>query len=209
MSAERDGPSGEAGGKGNPGSRRPAVFLDRDGTINVEVDHLSRPEELRLLPDAARAIARLRSAGCPVVVVTNQSAVARGLLTEAELSGIHREFERLLREQGTGVDAIYYCPHHPEFGSPAYRRACACRKPGPGLLRRAALEHGLDLERSFMVGDRLSDLQAGWNAGCRVVLVLTGYGEETRREVDPGLLRRVDFIAGDLGRAAEWILRRL
>ncbi len=187
---------------------RPAVFLDRDGTINVEVDYLSRPEDLQLVPGAAGAMARLRDAGYPLVVVTNQSAVARGLITEADLADIHRELQRQLRDARTAVDGIYYCPHHPEYGAAPYRQKCACRKPNPGLLRRAALELGLDLERSFMVGDNLTDLQAGWNAGCRVVLVRTGYGTKTYREADAEMRARIDCIADDLSEGADWIVRQ-
>jgi D-glycero-D-manno-heptose 1,7-bisphosphate phosphatase len=185
---------------------RPAVFLDRDGTINVDVNYLSRPEDLQFIPGAARAMARLRDGGYSLVVVTNQSAVARGLITEADLGEIHRELQRQLRDAGAEVDGVYYCPHHPEYGSPPYRQVCVCRKPNPGLLERAALELGLDLEGSYMVGDSLTDLQAGWNAGCGVVLVLTGCGTEAHREADAETLDRIDYIAGDLSEAADWIV---
>ena len=187
---------------------RPAVFLDRDGTINVDVKYLSRLEDLRFIPGAARAMARLRDGGYSPVVVTNQSAVARGLMTEADLEEIHRELRRQLRDAGAEVDGVYYCPHHPDYGRPPYRQVCVCRKPNPGLLRRAALELGLDLEASYMVGDSLTDLQAGWNAGCGVVLVLTGCGTETHREADADILDRIDYIAGDLSEAADWIVGR-
>jgi D,D-heptose 1,7-bisphosphate phosphatase len=146
-------------------------------------------------------MARLRDGGYSLVVVTNQSAVARGLITEADLGEIHRELQRQLRDAGAEVDGVYYCPHHPEYGSPPYRQVCVCRKPNPGLLERAALELGLDLEGSYMVGDSLTDLQAGWNAGCGVVLVLTGCGTEAHREADAETLDRIDYIAGDLSEA--------
>ncbi len=187
---------------------RPAVFLDRDGTINVEVNYLRRLEEIQLLPGVGHAMEHLRAAGYPLVVITNQSAVARGMITEADLADIHRELQRQLHDAGTEVDGIYYCPHHPEHGSPPYRRDCACRKPNPGLLKRAALDLGLDLERSYMVGDNLSDLQSGWNAGCRVVLVRTGYGAGTCREADGETRDRIDCIADDLSEAADWIVQQ-
>ena len=115
-----------------------AIFLDRDGTINVEVNYLSRPEDVQLLPGVGQAMARLRAAGYQLVVITNQSAVARGMITEADLADIHRELQRQLGDAGAEVDGIYYCPHHPEHGNPPYRRDCTCRKPAPGLLQQAA-----------------------------------------------------------------------
>ena len=187
-------------------SLRPAVFLDRDGTLNREVSYLTRPDELELLPGAGQAVARLREAGYAVVVVTNQSAVARGFMTEADLGIVHREFQNMLARCGAELDGIYYCPHHPECGNPPYRQDCTCRKPGPGLLLRAAAELGLDLARSVMVGDKLSDLQAGWNAGCRTVLVLTSYGEAHRATADAKTLARIDHIAPTLSDAADWML---
>ena len=187
-------------------NRRPAVLLDRDGNLNVQIDYVTRPEEIRLIPGAAEAICRLRQAGYILPVVTNQSAIARGFITEFELGEIHREMRRQLAQAGAEVDEIFYCPHHPEHGSPPYLKACACRKPEPGLLLRAAEELDLDLERSIMVGDSLSDLQAGWNAGCRVALVLTGSGEKTRSEANPETLGRIDCIADTLSEVADWIL---
>ena len=189
-------------------SGRPAAFLDRDGTLNREVDYLSRPEDLQLLPGAAEAVVHLREAGFAVVVVTNQSAVARGFITEADLEEIHGEMRQQLSRAGAEVDGIYCCPHHPDQGVAPYRTACDCRKPKPGLLLRAASELDLDLGRSTMVGDNLTDLQAGWNAGCRAVLVLTGYGEKMRAQADPKTLSRIDYVAEALPDAADWILRR-
>ncbi len=186
---------------------RPAVFVDRDGTLNREVNYLTRPDELRLLPGAADAIARLRQAGYAVVVVTNQSAVARGLITEDDLESIHNELRRQLGCDRVELDGVYYCPHHPEHGAASYRMDCNCRKPRPGLLLRAASDLNLDLKRSVMVGDKLIDLQAGWNAGCRAALVLTGHGEGTRTNADAEILRRIDCIAHDLSRVADWLLK--
>ena len=185
---------------------QPAVFLDRDGTLNTEVEFLSRVEEFRLLPGVPPAIARLREAGYAAVVASNQSVVARGLLSEAGLEDVHREMERQLARGGAELDGVYYCPHHPEFGGPPYRQDCCCRKPKPGLLRRAAEEHGLDLEASFMVGDSLRDLQAGWHAGCRSILVLTGYGEDTRRQLEVSPPGQGVTVARDLADAVIHIL---
>jgi histidinol-phosphate phosphatase family protein len=188
------------------------VFLDRDGTIIEEVGYLKDPSQVKLIPGAAEAIARLNRRGIVVVVVTNQSGVGRGLVTESAVGQVHAELARQLEaaEGGGGVgggggggrwDAIYYCPHLPDDG-------CDCRKPGPGMFRRAAAEHGLDLGRSFVVGDKASDVRAGTLLGCRTVLVLTGYGvQEAERVRESGLAP--DHVAADLDAATDWVLRAL
>ena len=155
---------------------RPAAFLDRDGTIVREVDFLTDPEQLELLPGAARALRRLERAGYARVLITNQSGVARGYLSEARLHEVHRQLRRMLSEAGASLDAIYYCPHHPSAGEPPYRRACDCRKPAAGMLERATDALGLDPRRSFTVGDSLRDLQAAAPLGIEGVLVETGKG---------------------------------
>ncbi|MCC7141809.1 MAG: lipopolysaccharide heptosyltransferase II [Candidatus Eisenbacteria bacterium] len=153
---------------------RPALFVDRDGTLLEFVDYLARPEEVQLAPGAAAALRRIRAGGFAIVVVTNQSLIARGRLDRAGLAAVHRRMEALLAEEGVELDGIEICPHHPDFGGP-----CACRKPEPGLLRRAAHRHALDLSRSVMLGDSWSDLEAGANAGARPVLIASGYGPES------------------------------
>ncbi len=155
---------------------RPAVFLDRDGTINVERDYLSDPDQLELIPGAAEAIAACNAAGLPVIVVTNQSGIARGMFDEERFHEITARLGELLAERGARVDATYYCPHHPEHGGARYARACECRKPQPGMLVRAAREHGLGTTRSWIVGDSLRDLEAGAAVGARGILVATGKG---------------------------------
>lgn len=158
-----------------------AVFLDRDGVINEEVDLLHRASDLRLVPGSARAIRRLNLSGIPAIVVTNQPVVARNLCSEEELGEIHAALERLLfREAGARLDALYYCPHHPEThhpdGNPAYRVPCACRKPNPGMLLQAARDFHLDLARCVLIGDSTRDVETGRRAGTCTVLVQTGYG---------------------------------
>jgi len=183
---------------------RPAVLLDRDGTVIREIDYLRAVDQLRLLPGAAKAIRFLHEGGLAVVILTNQSGIARGLLTEDDLAEIHQEMTRRLARRGATVDAIYYCPHHPEATVAQYRKNCDCRKPAAGLLRRAARELDLDLARSYVIGDRARDLEPGRSAGCRTVLVRTGYGAE-----EEGAWReewRPDHVADNLTRAAEWIL---
>ena len=175
-----------------------AVFLDRDGTVNEEVEYLDDPARLRLIVVAADAIWRPNPAGVPVVLVSNQAGVGRGYFDEAVLGEIHRELARQLAIAGARLDAIYYCPHHPEDG-------CHCRKPRPGMLLRAAAEHDLDLLGSFAVGDKLSDLEAGRRAGCRTALVLTGYGSRTQQEVAGGDWRP-DLVGESLADAVSQIL---
>jgi len=182
-----------------------SVFLDRDGTINREVHHLRRVEELVLLDGASEGIRLLNRAGLRVIVVTNQAAVARGLLSEARLAEIHAELQGMLAREGAYVDAIYYCPHHPSEGFGRYRQQCDCRKPRTGSLVRAAVDLGLDLSQSFCVGDKKSDLDAGRAAGCRTILVRTGYGFATQAQLD-GHPWQPDFIAANLLEAARWIL---
>ena len=161
---------------------RPCFFLDRDGVLVEEVNYLATPEELRLLPGAPRAVRLLNDAGIPAVVVTNQAGVARGIFPEERIAEIHRELDRLLSREGARVDRYYYCPHHPTAGVGPYRKDCPNRKPRPGMLLRAARELDLDLGRSVLAGDKISDLQAGRAAGCRTILVRTGYGRGITRE---------------------------
>jgi D-glycero-D-manno-heptose 1,7-bisphosphate phosphatase len=184
-----------------------AVFLDRDGVIVEDVNHLSRADQLALVPGSAAAIRRLNERAIPVVIITNQSVVARGLVSEEELKTIHEALFRLLEREGARIDGLYYCPHHPEVGVLPYRAPCSCRKPEPGLFLRAADDLDLALERSVMIGDSLHDLDAGRRAGCKLnVLVLTGHGREERAKLDGG--SSPDFIADDLSRAVAWILDR-
>ncbi len=156
--------------------KRPVVFLDRDGTINEEVGYLDDPARLRLIPGAAEGIKILNRAGFCVVVVTNQSGIARGYFTADTVEAIHQELARQLAECGARIDAFYYCPHHPEAG-------CRCRKPRPGLVERAVQELNLDLGQAYVVGDRLLDLELARNIGARGILVCTGYGKKEAQEL--------------------------
>jgi D-glycero-D-manno-heptose 1,7-bisphosphate phosphatase len=185
---------------------RPAVFLDRDGTIVREADYLRSPERLRLLPRAAEAIRRLNDSGFAVVVATNQSGIARGLLTEDDLAQVHKVLAERLAKRGARLDAIYFCPHHPTAGAGRYRRECSCRKPAPGMLLRAAQELDLDLSRCIAVGDSQRDLIAGREVGCRTVLVRTGYGRDAEAEASAPL--PCDHVADDLAAAVQWILEQ-
>ncbi len=186
---------------------RIAAFLDRDGTLNKEVNFVRTPEELELLPGAAASVRTLNERGIVVCIISNQSGVARGFFTEEDLVPIHAKLERELGRSGAWINRIYYCPHHPTEGKPPYNVVCTCRKPETGMLRQAAREFDLDLQRSFVVGDRIVDIQAGRAAGATTILVMTGYGpyalEECReRGVVP------DFIAVDIAGAAEVIMQK-
>jgi len=181
------------------GLLKPAIFLDRDGTLNEEVDHLSRPEDVRLIPGAAEAVARLNRKGIPVIVVTNQSGIGRGYFGWPDFEAVMARMQELLAEEQAWMDAVYAAAHH-EKGQGEYAAVNhPDRKPNPGMLLRAAEEHGLDLPRSWMVGDKAIDLEAGRNAGCRVALVRTGYGQRMDGS-------KADLVAADLAEAVTRIL---
>ncbi len=185
-------------------ARRPAVFVDRDGTLNREVHYLADVAGLRLLPGVAAAIRDLEAAGFAVVVVTNQSGVARGRMTLETVDAIHGELVRRLAARGATLAGVYLCPHHPDAGTPPFRRRCRCRKPAAGLVRRAARQLGLDLARSYCVGDGAVDLGLAASVGARGVLVLTGHGRATRRALDASL--PVAHVAANFRAAAKWII---
>jgi len=167
----------------------PAVFLDRDGTIIEEVDYLDSLDKVELLPGIPEALFALRAGGFKLFVVTNQSGVARGLFDETFVHETHEFLSRKLKEFGCPVDGFYFCPHHPTEGRGRYRIQCSCRKPKPGMILQAIKEHNLDLSQCWMVGDKKSDIMAGKNAGIKTVLVLTGYGRKTMKElVEKGYL---------------------
>ena len=184
---------------------RPAVFLDRDGTVNVEVHYLSQPDQLVLLPTVAETIFLLNSRGLAVVIITNQAGVGRGYFPEHRLDEIHRRLRSMLAEFHAHVDGIYFCPHHPTAGLGDYRIACDCRKPMPGMLLRAATDLNLDLRRSLMIGDRASDLQAGASAGCRTALVRTGYGPETSVALDHATVRGIGTFETVADAVESWL----
>jgi D-glycero-D-manno-heptose 1,7-bisphosphate phosphatase len=184
---------------------RPAVFLDRDGTIIEDVGFLRDVAQIDLLPWSADAIRQLKEAGYAVVVITNQSGVGRGYYDEAHVQATHRVLDDLLAESGARVDAYYYCPHHPESTDARYARECECRKPASGMLLRAAADLQLDLPRSWMVGDWWRDVQAGAGAGTRTILIPTGRSTEHRPA--PVDAPRPDAILNNLMEAATWILR--
>jgi D-glycero-D-manno-heptose 1,7-bisphosphate phosphatase len=183
---------------------RPAVFLDRDGTMIEDVGYLDALDRVELYPWTVDAIRALNRAGLAVVVVTNQSGVARGRFSEAFVEETHRHIDAQLEEGGARVDAYYYCPHHPHGIVDGYTRRCDCRKPERGMINRAVHDHGLDATQSFMVGDKWLDVQLGRAVGARTLLVRTGSGAaEERRPLD-GVA--ADAIVDNLAAAASWIL---
>jgi histidinol-phosphate phosphatase family protein len=186
---------------------RPAVFLDRDGTMIREVQFLRRPEDLVWLPATIDAIRLLNRAGFVVCVTTNQSGVGRGLYTEADVQVLHDIMTATLDAAGARVDAWFYCPHHPEATVTALRQVCECRKPRPGMIRRAAEQFSLELSRSFVIGDRLTDIGLAASVGARGVLVRTGYGEHTIAE-QAGAAAGAALVAADLMEATAWLLRQ-
>ncbi|WP_334109649.1 HAD-IIIA family hydrolase [Thermodesulfitimonas autotrophica] len=186
---------------------KPAVFLDRDGVIVKEVGPITSCGQVELYPGAAEAIAALNQEGWLTIVITNQSAVARGLLSETELQGIHDFLCQMLAARGARLDGLFYCPHLPpeEDGreEPPYLVSCSCRKPAPGLIEKAAREFKIDWTRSYMVGDRECDILAGANAGLATVLVRTGYGVQHYKGTAGG---EPDFIFDDLAEAVRFLL---
>jgi D-glycero-D-manno-heptose 1,7-bisphosphate phosphatase len=184
---------------------RPAVFLDRDGTLSEERGYIDRMALLELFPWTADAIRLLNRAGFAVVVVTNQSAIGRGIIDEPFLHAVHCEIDRRLERAGAHIDRYYFCPHIHDARLPEYRVPCRCRKPGPGMIEQAAADLGLDTAGSFMVGDRLIDVSCGHAAGARSVLVRTGRGAH-EVEALPGL-SEPDAILNNLMEAVGWILR--
>jgi D-glycero-D-manno-heptose 1,7-bisphosphate phosphatase len=181
------------------------VFLDRDGTLVEETGYLARLERLVFFPYSVDAVRLLNRAGYAVVVATNQAGVARGLFDEAFVGAVHRRVSEVVTAGGARIDGFYHCPHHPEGTVEPYRGSCDCRKPQPGLLRRAAADLDLDLSRSFVVGDRWSDVQAGTAVGARGLLVRTGYGRESENAPAAGLTPTA--IVDNLIAATSWILR--
>lgn len=188
-------------------SKRRAVFIDRDGTLNEDVGYPGRPDQVRIFEASFEAVRRLNRAGFTVIVVTNQSGVGRGYFREEDVRTVHRALAEKMSDRGAQIDAFYYCPHHASSSDPAYALDCDCRKPRPGMGRRAAADLGLDLAASYMIGDKVEDVEFGTAVGASPILVLTGYGEQSRRRLTE-LGRAPAFVAADVLAAVDWILER-
>lgn len=181
---------------------RPGVIVDRDGTINLERGYLNDPAEVKLLPGSGEALALLNAADIPIVIITNQSGIGRGIITLAEFESVNQTMWDALQVHGARYDGLYYCPH-----DPTVEPSCTCRKPRVGLLLQAAVDLRLDLSRSYVVGDKRSDIETGKAAGSHTVLVLTGFGLLTRQELESSGVQP-DYIADDLLDACRWILHK-
>jgi len=160
------------------------IFLDRDGNINVEVDYLHKVEDFKFIPGAKEAIKIFKNLGYMVVVVTNQSGVARGYYNEASVEKLHEYLQKEVEQVGGHIDGFYYCPHHPEKGIGSYKQNCNCRKPEPGMFYNAKKDLDIDFSTSIMVGDKISDVKGGINLGMRSILVKTGHGVEEVSKLD-------------------------
>jgi len=172
-----------------------AVFLDRDGTINVDVGYINNPDDFELIPRSLDALLLLQKAGFKLFIVSNQSGIGRKFITHSQLKAVHGKMASLLSPHGISFHEIYYCPHHPD-------EECQCRKPNPLFVRKAAHEYNLDLSKSWFVGDKTADVQCGKNAGCRSILVKTGYGGNDKQHS-----AKADFVAADLFEAAQHIIK--
>ncbi len=182
--------------------KRPAVFLDRDGVLVRDVDHLCREDQLRLLPGAVGALRKLNRAGWLTIIISNQAAVAKGMLSEAEMYKIGEVLSSRVVKKGARLDASYYCPHRPEGKVLEYARRCKCRKPEPGLILKAVKEMNIDLKRSYLVGDKTGDILAGERVGVKTILVKTGYGGgDAKHPMHP------DYVAKNLAGAVKIILK--
>lgn len=186
-------------------NKRKAIFLDRDGTLNRDVGYVTHINDYELLPRAGAAVKKINDAGFLAILVTNQAGVARGYFPESMIGKIHEKLQKELELENASLDAIYYCPHVLNGGDNLFSKDCEMRKPKPGMILKAADELDVDLTQSFMIGDKFSDLESGWSAGCRSALVLTGYG---RGEFETNIekwLRQPDYVAEDVYHAVELI----
>lgn len=183
-----------------------AVFVDRDGTLSEEVGYISKLDQFRLIPKVAEAVRLINEGGLKVIVITNQAGVAKGYFSEEMVRGMHRKMEELLSEQGAYLDGVYYCPHHPEGVVEPYRKACDCRKPASGLLKQASKDHGIDLSASYMVGDKVTDMELARRVGAKGIMVLTGYGKDELQKISDASAQKPAHVARDLFYAVKWIM---
>jgi D-glycero-D-manno-heptose 1,7-bisphosphate phosphatase len=186
---------------------RPAVFLDRDGTINEQLGYINHTSRFMLLPGVGEAISLLNRNDYIVVVTSNQSGVARGYFPIELVEETNDLMKRELAQDNAYVDGIYFCPHHPDGVLPEYRMECSCRKPDIGLIEKARSELDIDMKRSYVVGDRWLDIEFAHNANLPGILVLTGYGKGDIEYIVPDEKIKPTFVAADLSRAVEWILK--
>ncbi|MCD4784579.1 MAG: HAD-IIIA family hydrolase [Candidatus Eremiobacteraeota bacterium] len=183
-----------------------AIFIDRDGTINKEVDFLSQVEDIEIIPRCVDAIKLMNENGFLVIIISNQSGIARGYFDNLDSLNIFSEIISRLKEKGASIDNFYYCPHHPEGKVKEFSIKCDCRKPAPGMFLEAREDFNIDFSQSFAIGDRIRDIMPAIQLGCKGILVKTGYGGKEMSKKDEWTLTP-DFIAEDLYDAAKWILK--
>lgn len=190
-----------SGGVGHEKSARGAVFLDRDGTLNVERGYILQPADIELIPTAGESVRTLNDLDIPVIIITNQAAIAKNLLSPEQLERVNEKLWTELSAAGAYYDALYYCPHSPEVTP-----ECQCRKPKPGLILQAARDFNIDLSASFMIGDKLSDIGAGRSAGCKTILLLSNGGKDVYQGAEAA---SPDFTCRNVGEAIAWLLPRI
>ena len=175
-----------------------AVFVDRDGTINVNVEYLDDPKKLKIYPGVAEGLKKLKENSFKIIVITNQSGIARGFFSEERLKEIHQKMREELSKKGATIDGIYYCPHHPDDG-------CDCRKPNTGLFKKAVKEHNIDITSSYVIGDRMLDIEAGFKIGLKTVLV-PEKKEKVKKEMKKSKIKP-DYLCNDFYSGVKWILK--
>lgn len=178
-----------------------AIFLDRDGTINIDSGYIGDPKLVRLLPGVAKGIKKLKNFGFNIIVISNQSGITRGLITSDDVDKVNRKVNDILSDENTSIDAFYYCPYHPEFDSP---ELCKCRKPSPQMIFDAAKDYNIDLNKSFMIGDKLSDIECGINAGVKSILITTTISMDKLNELKNSQ-KSANFITDNFLNAVEFI----
>jgi D-glycero-D-manno-heptose 1,7-bisphosphate phosphatase len=187
--------------------KRPAVFIDRDGTVNEQMGYINHISRFKILPGVTEAFRRLNQEGLLAIIVSNQSGVARGYFPIELLNDIHLSMQKAFERAGARVDGIFFCPHYPKGSVPGYAVDCNCRKPQKGLIDQACERFEIDMSRSYMIGDHYTDMELAERSGLKGILVKTGYGEGVIRYNLPGMRFKPSYIAKDLLDAVEWILR--
>lgn len=187
--------------------KKRAVFLDRDGTLNEDIGYPSSSSQILIYPFSFEAVKRINRAGFLAIVITNQSGIGRGLLTEGDLESIHKNMKASFAANGASLDAFYFCPHYLDSSDPKYRDDCSCRKPFPGMALQAASALDIDLQKSYMIGDKVEDILFGVNIQSQSVLVLTGYGRDSLLALQEQGINPA-YVAPDLLEAVNWILDR-
>ncbi len=188
--------------------KKPAVFIDRDGTINEQMGYINHLSRFRILPGVPEAIKLLNENNYLVIVVTNQSGIARGYFSLELLEEIHTHMKDYLKKQGAKIDAVFFCPHYPGSGNNEYAIECDCRKPHTGMLREALDKFDIDVMQSYMIGDHYTDLEFANNGNIKSIMVKTGYGLGEVEYVLPGLACKPVYVADDLLDAVKWILHK-